>query len=80
MMARKMKDTDSEEEIREAFRVFDKVTPYFVWGEGGFFNRDPLECYPELDFKCLKALHSKIKMRLIDGLFQPLSLLLDSLV
>lgn len=27
MMARKMKDTDSEEEIREAFRVFDKVLP-----------------------------------------------------
>ena len=27
MMARKMKDTDSEEEIREAFRVFDKVFP-----------------------------------------------------
>lgn len=27
MMARKMKDTDSEEEIREAFRVFDKVGP-----------------------------------------------------
>lgn len=26
MMARKMKDTDSEEEIREAFRVFDKVS------------------------------------------------------
>uniref|UniRef100_A0A8B9LMA8 Calmodulin n=1 Tax=Astyanax mexicanus TaxID=7994 RepID=A0A8B9LMA8_ASTMX len=25
MMARKMKDTDSEEEIREAFRVFDKT-------------------------------------------------------
>lgn len=25
-MARKMKDTDSEEEIREAFRVFDKVS------------------------------------------------------
>ena len=24
MMARKMKDTDSEEEIREAFRVFDR--------------------------------------------------------
>lgn len=24
-MARKMKDTDSEEEIKEAFRVFDKV-------------------------------------------------------
>ena len=24
MMARKMKDTDTEEEIREAFRVFDK--------------------------------------------------------
>lgn len=29
MMARKMKDTDSEEEIREAFRVFDKVRIYF---------------------------------------------------
>ena len=24
MMARKMKDTDSEEELRESFRVFDK--------------------------------------------------------
>lgn len=30
MMARKMKDTDSEEEIREAFKVFDKD------GNGGF--------------------------------------------
>lgn len=30
MMARKMKDTDSEEEIREAFRVFDKVTVVFT--------------------------------------------------
>uniref|UniRef100_A0AAY4B198 EF-hand domain-containing protein n=1 Tax=Denticeps clupeoides TaxID=299321 RepID=A0AAY4B198_9TELE len=29
MMARKMKDTDSEEEIREAFRVFDKVCAAF---------------------------------------------------
>ena len=29
MMARKMKDTDSEEEIREAFRVFDKVNISF---------------------------------------------------
>lgn len=29
MMARKMKDTDSEEEIREAFRVFDKVSSPF---------------------------------------------------
>ncbi len=28
MMARKMKDTDSKEEIREAFRVFDKVWPW----------------------------------------------------
>uniref|UniRef100_A0A3Q2XT84 EF-hand domain-containing protein n=1 Tax=Hippocampus comes TaxID=109280 RepID=A0A3Q2XT84_HIPCM len=27
MMARKMKDTDSEEEIKEAFRVFDKASP-----------------------------------------------------
>ena len=24
MMAKKMRDTDSEEELREAFRVFDK--------------------------------------------------------
>lgn len=31
MMARKMKDTDSEEEIREAFRVFDKVTYLLVF-------------------------------------------------
>ncbi len=27
MMARKMKDTDSEEEIREAFKVRDRNTP-----------------------------------------------------
>lgn len=37
MMARKMKDTDSEEEIREAFRVFDKVNKVKVlragWGK-----------------------------------------------
>lgn len=33
MMARKMKDTDSEEEIREAFRVFDKVILFFFWRE-----------------------------------------------
>lgn len=31
MMARKMKDTDSEEEIREAFRVFDKVKGFFLF-------------------------------------------------
>lgn len=31
MMARKMKDTDSEEEIREAFRVFDKVENVFTY-------------------------------------------------
>ncbi|KAK4806347.1 hypothetical protein QYF61_017216 [Mycteria americana] len=36
MMARKMKDTDSEEEIREAFRVFDKVGRGRGWmGTGG---------------------------------------------
>lgn len=34
MMARKMKDTDSEEEIREAFRVFDKVGQGQGWGQG----------------------------------------------
>lgn len=30
MMARKMKDTDSEEEIKEAFRVFDKVDAEYL--------------------------------------------------
>lgn len=30
MMARKMKDTDSEEEIREAFRVFDRDGNGFI--------------------------------------------------
>lgn len=40
MMARKMKDTDSEEEIREAFRVFDKVSrlspgPLALWQRAG---------------------------------------------
>ena len=30
MMARKMKDTDSDEEIREAFRVFDKDGNGFI--------------------------------------------------
>jgi len=30
MMARKMRDTDSEEEIREAFRVFDKDGNGFI--------------------------------------------------
>lgn len=34
MMARKMKDTDSEEEIREAFRVFDKVSSLSRGGSG----------------------------------------------
>lgn len=29
-MARKMKDTDSEEEIREAFRVFDRDGNGFI--------------------------------------------------
>mgnify|MGYP001507204698 CR=1 FL=1 len=32
MMARKMKDTDSEEEIKEAFRVFDKRGDGFISG------------------------------------------------
>ncbi len=30
MMAKKMKDTDSEEEIREAFKVFDKDGDGFI--------------------------------------------------
>ncbi len=29
-MARKMKDTDSEEEIKEAFKVFDKYGNGFI--------------------------------------------------
>lgn len=29
-MARKMKDTDSEEELKEAFRVFDKDQNGFI--------------------------------------------------
>lgn len=39
MMARKMKDTDSEEEIREAFRVFDKVSAEkrALWEDYYFF-------------------------------------------
>ncbi|KAA0717683.1 Protein STPG4 [Triplophysa tibetana] len=39
MMARKMKDTDSEEEIREAFRVFDKNSPI----PGTYHIRDFIE-------------------------------------
>lgn len=30
MMAKKMKDTDGEEELREAFRVFDKVRLFYL--------------------------------------------------
>ena len=33
MMARKMKDTDSEEELKEAFRVFDKDGNGFISAE-----------------------------------------------
>jgi calmodulin len=29
MMARKMKETDSEDELREAFKVFDKDVVYY---------------------------------------------------
>lgn len=32
MMARKMKDTDSEEEIREAFKVWHLATSCSSWG------------------------------------------------
>jgi calmodulin len=39
MMARKMKDTDSEEEIREAFKVFDK--------DGNGCGRLPLQRIPQ---------------------------------
>lgn len=39
MMARKMKDTDSEEEIREAFRVFDKVNLRVDRGGSTFLDR-----------------------------------------
>lgn len=45
MMARKMQDTDTEEEIREAFKVFDKVISntisqisYFLQDGNGFIS------------------------------------------
>lgn len=44
MMARKMKDTDSEEEIREAFRVFDKVSRCLFLSE----NRISFQNWPEI--------------------------------
>lgn len=47
-MARKMKDTDSEEEIREAFRVFDKVfnNTYIIvaFSKQGEFHTEKLVC------------------------------------
>lgn len=42
MMARKMKDTDSEEEIREAFRVFDKVSVLGTRAEGRMAQQELL--------------------------------------
>ncbi len=46
MMARKMKDTDSEEEIREAFRVFDKDGNGFISAaELRFVRRDKFFSY-----------------------------------
>jgi len=43
MMARKMKESDSEEEIREAFRVFDKVLCFIVFLLEIFFNFNSLK-------------------------------------
>ena len=34
MMAKKMQNTDSEEEVREAFRVFDRYSGYREVGQG----------------------------------------------
>lgn len=52
MMARKMKDTDSEEEIREAFRVFDKVRKRRavsgVAGKGAVSSWSAEGCRPEV--------------------------------
>ncbi|GFQ04153.1 calmodulin [Phtheirospermum japonicum] len=42
LMARKMKDTDSEEELKEAFRVFDK-------GQNGFISAAEL-CHVMTNF------------------------------
>ena len=38
MMAKKMRETDSEEELREAFRVFDKDGNGSVGGIAIYFN------------------------------------------
>lgn len=51
MMARKMKDTDSEEEIREAFRVFDKVNVASSENEESFSGRSLSRFYLEKDIK-----------------------------
>lgn len=46
MMARKMKDTDSEEEIREAFRVFDKAMIGLCLGQSNtVFQKILLDVY-----------------------------------
>lgn len=51
MMARKMKDTDSEEEIREAFRVFDKVNVASSENEESFSGWSLSRFYLEKDIK-----------------------------
>lgn len=58
MMAKKMKDTDGEEELREAFRVFDKVsfTVYRI---------------PQKEKKCISLIHNifitSLSLSLKDG-------------
>lgn len=46
MMAKKMKDTDSEEEIREAFRVFDKVSVCLPLSEESLVSNADTVCRP----------------------------------
>lgn len=47
MMAKKVKETDSEDELREAFRVFDKDGNGFVW-----YSRWVVDAITEHLFAC----------------------------
>jgi calmodulin len=46
MMARKMRDTDSEEEIKEAFKVFDKDGNGYISAAELRHVSSPIHCTP----------------------------------